>query len=205
MINREAAYYIKRAIRTGGVSPKLEELRGHHPPSLVHSFIVSYTTAQIGLIAGYSPSDIKFAVLCALLHDVGKYRIPEAILSSPKKLTTKERYTINHHPRHGHNILVGFDRDVATVAAAHHEPFIDGYPRKERRSNQDGLRHTIESVGLVDVIAALTEPPRIRPYRGIPFTPTETIGLLKEKFTGDPTLIDVAERLMAMRKTRLQL
>lgn len=205
MINREATQYIKRAISTRGVSHKLEGLREHHPPSFAHSFRTAYIAAKIALIAEYNPPDIQFNTLCALLHDLGKCRIPASILSAPRGLTPEERYTINNHPRYGHAMLADFNPDVAVVSVAHHEPFIDGHPRNERRSNQDELRPIIELVGLADVVAALTEPTRIRPYRGIPFTQTETIDLLKQRFTGNPTLIDVVEYLMAIRTTTPQL
>ena len=67
----------------------------------------------------------------ALLHDLGKVGIPDAILQKPGKLTPEERLIINKHPEYGWSALCtlpGFER--ISLYVLHHHERMDGkgYP-----------------------------------------------------------------------------
>lgn len=72
--------------------------------------------------------------LCGLLHDIGKTRIPQVILSKKTKLDADENEIMRSHTTLGHNIIMslpgGLSSVIAEVAHNHHER-IDGkgYPR----------------------------------------------------------------------------
>jgi putative nucleotidyltransferase with HDIG domain len=66
----------------------------------------------------------------ALLHDVGKLRVDESILSKPGPLTKAERRKIEQHPVEGERIIGDVvEPGVAQVIRAHHERWDgSGYP-----------------------------------------------------------------------------
>ncbi|UCC41846.1 MAG: HD domain-containing protein [Candidatus Aminicenantes bacterium] len=67
----------------------------------------------------------------ALLHDIGKRGIPEAILGKPGALTAKEKDIIEEHPLIGYEMLEGFDflKKASQVVLFHHERYDgNGYP-----------------------------------------------------------------------------
>ena len=69
--------------------------------------------------------------VAALLHDVGKIGVPDAILKKPGALTPEERALINRHPEYSWSILRLFPGlEEASLYALHHHESVDGtgYP-----------------------------------------------------------------------------
>jgi len=69
--------------------------------------------------------------VAALLHDVGKIGVPDAILKKPGPLTSDERALINRHPEYSWSILRLFPGlEEASLYALHHHENLDGtgYP-----------------------------------------------------------------------------
>src|SRR5215475_3155669 len=69
--------------------------------------------------------------VAALLHDVGKVGVPDAILKKPSRLTDEERAIINRHPEYSWSILRLFSGlEEASLYALHHHESVDGkgYP-----------------------------------------------------------------------------
>ena len=69
--------------------------------------------------------------LGALLHDIGKIRIPDAILNKPGKLNADEWARMRNHPLYGQQILSGIEflAGARRVVAQHHEKWDGtGYP-----------------------------------------------------------------------------
>ncbi len=71
--------------------------------------------------------------LAALLHDIGKIGIPDAILRKPGPLTEEEWTIMRRHPEIGRQILTqtgGVFQHLAEIVVAHHEHWDgNGYPR----------------------------------------------------------------------------
>jgi len=68
----------------------------------------------------------------ALLHDVGKLKIPDSILWKPARLDEHEWTTMRMHPGYGFEFLCGIEflKDAADLVYSHHEKFDgSGYPR----------------------------------------------------------------------------
>jgi HD-GYP domain-containing protein (c-di-GMP phosphodiesterase class II) len=69
--------------------------------------------------------------VAALLHDIGKVGVPDAILKKPGPLTSEERALINRHPEYSWSILRLFPGlEEASLYALHHHESVDGtgYP-----------------------------------------------------------------------------
>jgi putative nucleotidyltransferase with HDIG domain len=98
----------------------------------------------------------------ALLHDIGKIGVPDAILLKPGPLDPDEWEEMRKHPQTGFNILrsIGFLRIPAEIVLAHQERYDGtGYPR--------GLRGEEIPVGarIFAVADALDAMVSDRPYR----------------------------------------
>jgi putative nucleotidyltransferase with HDIG domain len=72
----------------------------------------------------------------ALLHDIGKLKIPDSILWKPAKLTEQEWVVMRRHAEYGFEFVsnIEFLRGAADIVYAHHEKYDGtGYPRRLRR------------------------------------------------------------------------
>lgn len=98
-----------------------------------HSMNVAALSIVIGKALNMSPQELEDLGCCAMLHDVGKTRVPEEIVMKEGPLTEDEVVEIRKHCEHGKDILASTKSvlsGAAEVAHAHHER-IDGtgYPR----------------------------------------------------------------------------
>lgn len=96
-----------------------------------HSVRVANYSREIARRMGKSEEEQERIYRAALLHDVGKIRIPDEIINKPGKLTDEEYAFIKLHPVAGYHILKSFSKGqiVATGAKFHHERYDGkGYP-----------------------------------------------------------------------------
>jgi HD-GYP domain-containing protein (c-di-GMP phosphodiesterase class II) len=80
---------------------------------------------------GLPPEKVATVRKGALLHDIGKIGVPDAILRKPAALDEAEMAVIRHHPRWGHEMIkdVPFLQDALPLVLHHHEKFDgSGYP-----------------------------------------------------------------------------
>ncbi len=98
----------------------------------------------------------------ALLHDIGKLAVPNAILDKPGKLTPAEWTIVKQHPAHTLNVLrqVPIFEELAEDAANHHER-LDGRGYF-RGLTAEQLTPTARVLAVADVADALMSA---RPYR----------------------------------------
>jgi putative nucleotidyltransferase with HDIG domain len=98
-----------------------------------HSRRVADLTAAVARRHGVEGSALLQIEHGALLHDIGKLKIPDSILWKPAKLDDKEWETMRKHPEYGYDFLrnIEFLKGAAELVLAHHEKFDgSGYPRK---------------------------------------------------------------------------
>jgi HD-GYP domain-containing protein (c-di-GMP phosphodiesterase class II) len=98
----------------------------------------------------------------ALLHDIGKMGIPDAILLKPGSLTQQEWAIMKHHPVYAHNILsrIEYLRPALDIPLYHHEHWDgSGYPYGLRGEH---IPLAARIFAVVDVYDALISD---RPYR----------------------------------------
>lgn len=140
----------------------LEKFKQYDYGMFVHVLNVALLSAITGLQLGYKDKRLKYLTLGALLHDLGKLKVPREILNKPGSLTDEEFSSIKKHPLIGEEMLQSI-RLIASVMATvkeHHERWNGkGYPYglKENEIHMDA-----QIVAVADVYEALTAD---RPYR----------------------------------------
>lgn len=98
----------------------------------------------------------------ALLHDIGKIGVPDAVLLKPGKLTPDEWIEMRKHPDIGFNMIapIPFLSTPAQIVLSHQERFDgEGYPRKMRRED---IHIGARIFAVADTLDAMTSD---RPYR----------------------------------------
>ena len=132
----------------------------------VHSTRLAEWAVRIGRDLGLDDECLRDLEAAAILHDIGKIGIPDAILRKPSKLTEDEYAVIKKHPEYGWAVLravPGFER-VSLFVLHHHEAFDGkGYPA--------GLRGDEIPIGsrIVSVMDSFDAMVSSRPYRkGLP-------------------------------------
>jgi putative nucleotidyltransferase with HDIG domain len=150
--------------------------------------VQSYATELARDVGVRDDSLMKAIEAAALLHDLGKLRVPEHILNKPGKLTAAEFEKIRSHSSVGAEILssIDFHYPVVPIVRHHHENWDGtGYP--------DGLAGTEIPIGarilaVVDCYDALTSD---RPYRPSLSEEEATRILVERRGTMyDPVVVD---------------
>lgn len=137
-------------------------VEGKSPYTRGHSDRVQKYALALARELGLSPADGDRLRRGAVLHDIGKIAVPDAILDKPGKLTPEEYEIIKRHPGDGARMVEPLEsvRDVIPLIRWHHERLDGGgYP--------DGLRgdqipRLVRVLSVADVYDALRSD---RPYR----------------------------------------
>jgi putative two-component system response regulator len=136
------------------------DLRDHETEG--HSQRVTELTLKLAKSYGMDEEAINQLRRGALLHDMGKIGVPDAILHKPDKLTDEEWVVMRKHPQFAYDMLhpIEYLRPCIDIPYCHHEKWDGtGYPRGLKGA-QIPLVARIFTV--VDVWDALTSD---RPYR----------------------------------------
>jgi len=97
----------------------------------VHSTRLAEWAVRVGRTLRINESDLYQLEVAALLHDIGKIGVPDAILKKEGRLTDEERALMNKHPEYSWSILRLFPGlDKASLYALHHHESFNGtgYP-----------------------------------------------------------------------------
>src|SRR6266540_4357336 len=103
------------------------------PYTRSHSARVAALARTIADEMRMTADQLRRVQLGALLHDIGKIGVPDAILNKPGPLTADEWVLMRTHPAVGGSILAAVEplRDLLPIVRAHHERFDGaGYPEK---------------------------------------------------------------------------
>ncbi len=122
----------------------------------------------------------------ALLHDIGKIGVPEAILNKPGSLTEEEYGIICTHPDIGCRILspVTALAEIPTTVRHHHERFDGrGYPDKLAG---EAIPYHARILAVADVLDAMTTDRIYRPAPGLEYAISELRSNAGSQF--DPSL-----------------
>lgn len=156
--------------------------------------ITGYMLKNTEIGEGFGPDDVDNIALAAIMHDVGKIAIPDAILNKPGKLTAEEFEIMKTHTVQGERLLGTIPQlreseayfYACDIARHHHE-------RWDGRGYPDGLKGDeipvwSQIVSLADVYDALTSK---RVYKNA-FSPQRALEMIQNGECGvfNPRLLD---------------
>jgi putative nucleotidyltransferase with HDIG domain len=122
-----------------------------------HSAAVARYSRAIAQRAGLSRREEELVHIAALLHDIGKFILPDRILKANVPLTDEDWMLIRRHPQQGARVVSSLDGygPVADIILAHHER-IDGkgYPRGLEGDDIPQLARIISVADTYDVMTA---------------------------------------------------
>lgn len=155
----------------------LHNMRQYDDPTFAHCVNVSLICYVFGKWLGFNEEELSTLTLAGLLHDIGKLKIPEEIISKPDRLTDAEYATVKTHTVEGYNILKNehLDVHVKNAALMHHERCDgSGYPLGLTGEKIDKYA---KIVSIADVYDAMTSA---RVYRG-PLCPFKVISIFESE------------------------
>lgn len=158
--------------------------------TFLHSVDVCIYSIIIGKKLGYGKEPLMTLGMGAILHDIGKCKVPVEILQKPDRLTDEEFHTMKLHTVYGYEIIKNsyqLSTKIANIAFQHHEKWDgSGYPMGISQIDIDPLSRI---VALADVYDALTSD-RVYKKRELPHIAAEYIknnaGILF-----DPYIVDL--------------
>jgi putative nucleotidyltransferase with HDIG domain len=148
---------VESVLRRKGAMLCLAHLKSKDDYTCMHSLSVCAMAVAMAHEIGMDVARCRSVGLAALLHDVGKSRVPLEVLNKPGRLNAAEWALLRDHSRLGHELLreAGFrDADVLDACLHHHER-VDGtgYPDQLEGEQMSPLARI---VAVCDVFDAMT-------------------------------------------------
>jgi putative nucleotidyltransferase with HDIG domain len=166
---------VLEAVRVADIRGWLDVVWKHDDVTYQHCLLVAGLAASFAMKLGFREEDQRLLSQAALLHDIGKARIPLAILNKPDRLNAEETQVMRTHPAIGHQLLLRqkrFDHRLLDVVRHHHE-YLDGtgYPDRLRGAQVSDLNRLTT---ICDIYAALIERRAYKP----PLPPEQALTLM---------------------------
>jgi len=154
----EACTLIAGFAKTNTLSDWLAAIKDHHDYTYRHCMSVCGMIVHFGHSLGIGSDDLNLLSVGGMLHDIGKARIPLAILDKPAKLDAAEQETMREHPAQSRlmmDSMEGLDPRVIRMAVHHHEKLDgSGYPDGLSAGQIDDL---VRLTAIADVFSALID------------------------------------------------
>lgn len=132
------------------------------PYTAGHQRRVAQLARAIGRDMGLSDDTVNGLYLAAIVHDIGKIRVPAEVLTRPGRLSRLEFDIVKTHVEAGYDILksIDFPWPIAEIVRQHHERLNgSGYPNG---LGSDDLLLESRILAVADVVEAIAS---FRPYR----------------------------------------
>ncbi len=144
-----------------------------------HSVNVSIYSLAMGKRLGFSLKTMTELGITALLHDIGKSKIPREVLNKPSPFNDGEWGMMKRHPLWGVEILLNLKqlgevnpRIVIGIFDHHLKSDFSGYPKLFRKKEVSLFGQILQ---IADAYDAMTTPTL---YRKIPFTPEQALAIM---------------------------
>lgn len=144
------------------VNAVVNTLEARDPYTRGHTERVTLIAKSIARQMGLAEEELFIIEIGALLHDVGKIGVTDAILRKPGPLSSEELLQIQEHPAKGKNILnnIAYLEKAIPCVLHHHERFDgNGYPEKLAGTD---IPLPGRIISVADAFDAMTSD---RPYR----------------------------------------
>src|SRR5258708_8788461 len=128
------------------------------------AFLVTGIAIDFGLSLGLAEPDIERLYSAAMFHDVGKAKIPLAVLDKPGRLDAEERALIESHAAAGYEVLKrnpGISPEILDAVRHHHE-FLDGSGYPDALCGAS-ISNIVRILTICDIFAALIEHRQYKP------------------------------------------
>lgn len=162
-VERAVRPLVASVLRSADAFLYLEGLKQHDSYTYSHAIGCSALAAALGRHMGLHEDTVFSLAAGGLLMDVGKARVPEALLQSPHALSPEQVAIAREHVGHGIAMLQEsgiYDPDVNAVVRSHHERFDgSGYPD---RLIGGTIPMPARMLGIIDSYDAMISA---RPYR----------------------------------------
>jgi putative nucleotidyltransferase with HDIG domain len=161
---KSAGCRIADSIAENGLSGWLTTVRRHHEGTYQHCLLVTGVAVDFGLSLGMARADIERLYSAAMFHDIGKARIPLAVLDKPGRLDERERALIETHPAAGYEALrgtAGVSLEILDAVRHHHE-YLDGSGYPDALC-AESICDVVRILTISDIFAALIEYRTYRP------------------------------------------
>ncbi len=145
------------SFQVGMLSAMLRTLDLRDQMTARHSAAVARYSRAIAQRAGYPRQEEELVHIAALLHDIGKFILPDRILKANVPLTDEDWMLIKRHPQQGARVVSSLDGygPVAEIILAHHERIDgNGYPRGLAGDDIPELARIISVADTYDVMTA---------------------------------------------------
>ncbi|MCX8118884.1 MAG: HD-GYP domain-containing protein [Desulfobacterota bacterium] len=144
-----------------------------------HSVNVSIYSMAMGRRLGLTRGALSELGITAMLHDIGKSKIPLEILNKPSGLDEEEWGLMKRHPLMGVEIILNLKqlgevnpRMVIGVFDHHLKNDLSGYPKLFRKKKMSLFGRIIQ---IADAYDAMTTP---RVYKKVPYTPEQALAIM---------------------------
>jgi len=164
------------------------------PDAYAHAYRVAALSASVGCALALTDDDMAALERAALLHDIGKLAMPDALIRKPAPLTVEEQAVIRQHPQIASELMaaVPYLESAAELVRDAHER-IDGlgYPNGARAAD---VAIGARIIAVADSFDAMTRP---RVFRDA-ITPAEAL-LELERCAGtqfDGAVVEIFTRVV---------
>lgn len=145
------------ALSWGVLSSLVRSLDRRDSRTARHSAAVAAFARDIALECGMSKRDAELAHTAGLLHDIGRFALPDRVMERHGTLTQDDWEAIHQHPALGAELLrdLGVYGPVAQIVAAHHER-IDGrgYPNRLKGDEIPAIARIVAVAEVYDTLTA---------------------------------------------------
>jgi len=177
------------------ISAMSQMFENNDPSTAGHQQRVAKLSIDIAKEMNLTSDQIESIRIAALIHDIGKIRIPDAILSRPGPLLQSEFDLIRIHPQVGYDLVkhIPFPWPVAKFILQHHEKLDgSGYPNGLKG---DEIYTEAKIICVADVAEAMNSHRPYRPALGIDITEGELIN--NKNILFDSQIVDICMSLIS--------
>lgn len=132
--------------------------REYDEASSYHAVNVSILALLVGTRLGLTHDQLVALGMSALLHDIGKVRVPQHLLNRATEPPPEDRAHLHRHPVHGASILRDMEnlgRIAAVVALEHHAHYdLSGYPRLRDKERPNVFSRIVAVIDAYDTVTS---------------------------------------------------